>query len=328
MNKNPNNNNKGKKKRYRAFLPYILIPLIMFGAIGVANYFGANGKDKVEYYQIVQYFDEGKVDKFTLNLSSGSLKYTLEGEGQTQQEYRVPNVNVFINDVNEIVREHNKTAEKDDIIEYEFVSGSAGSWIANLLPTFLTMGLLVALFFFMMRKVNSANGDMNRTLNFGKINAKKQKDEKNKTTFEQVAGADEEKEELSEMVDFLKSPDKFNSLGARIPKGVLLVGPPGTGKTLLARAVAGEADVPFFSISGSDFVEMYVGVGASRVRDLFSQAKKESPSVIFIDEVGMIWDNRDFASFAHCVRDWFKLQRHYKCKVYLFSQSFDIDKKL
>ncbi|MBP9989541.1 MAG: ATP-dependent zinc metalloprotease FtsH, partial [Ruminococcus sp.] len=134
--------------------------------------------------------------------------------------------------------------------------------------------------------------DMNRTLGFGKIKAKRGDDEKNKVTFEQVAGADEEKEELSEMVEFLRSPQKFNSLGARIPKGVLLVGPPGTGKTLLARAVAGEANVPFFSISGSDFVEMYVGVGASRVRDLFSQAKKEAPSVIFIDEIDAVGRHR------------------------------------
>ena len=294
MNKNPNNNKNRKpnKKRIFAFLPYILIPLIMFGAISLANGGMETGKDKVEYYEIIQYFDEGKVDKFSLNLSSGTLKYKLVGEDQVQKEYRVPNVNIFVNDVNEIVREHNKTAAKEDMIEYEFISGSAGSWLVNLLPSLLTMGLLVGLFFFMMRKMNSASGDMNRTLNFGKINAKKQKDEKDKTTFDQVAGADEEKEELSEMVDFLKSPAKFNSLGARIPKGVLLVGPPGTGKTLLARAVAGEADVPFFSISGSDFVEMYVGVGASRVRDLFNQAKKESPSVIFIDEIDAVGRQR------------------------------------
>ncbi len=294
MNKNPNNNKNGRpnKKRIFAFLPYILIPLIMFGAISLASGTMDTGKDKVEYYEIIQYFDEGKVDKFSLNLSSGTLKYKLVGEDQVQKEYRVPNVNIFVNDVNEIVREHNKEAAKEDMIEYEFISGSAGSWLVNLLPSLLTMGLLVALFFFMMRKMNSASGDMNRTLNFGKINAKKQKDEKDKTTFDQVAGADEEKEELSEMVDFLKSPAKFNSLGARIPKGVLLVGPPGTGKTLLARAVAGEADVPFFSISGSDFVEMYVGVGASRVRDLFNQAKKESPSVIFIDEIDAVGRQR------------------------------------
>ncbi|MBR6531768.1 MAG: ATP-dependent zinc metalloprotease FtsH [Clostridia bacterium] len=274
------------------FLPYILIPLIMVGAVTFAGKTAKEKTEKVEYYQIVQYFDEGKVDKFSLNLSSGALKYTLVGENEKEKEYRVPNVNIFVNDVNELIREHNRTASAEDMIEYEYISGSTGSWLMNLVPTLLTTGILIVLFVLMMRRMNSAGSDMNRTLNFGKINARKQKDEKNKTTFDQVAGADEEKEELSEMVDFLKSPNKFNTLGARIPKGVLLVGPPGTGKTLLARAVAGEADVPFFSISGSDFVEMYVGVGASRVRDLFNQAKKESPSVIFIDEIDAVGRHR------------------------------------
>lgn len=292
MNNKQNKNNK-PKKRFLAFLPYVLIPLIMVGAISIAGGTSSKKADKVEYYEIVQYFDQGKVDEFTLNLSSGTLKYTLEGENRKETEYRVPNVNIFVNDINEIVREHNKNAKtEEEMIKYEFISGSAGSWLMNLVPSLLTMGLLIFLFMFMMRRMNSASSDMNRTLNFGKINAKKQKDEKNKTTFDQVAGADEEKAELSEMVDFLRSPEKFNSLGARIPKGVLLVGPPGTGKTLLARAVAGEADVPFFSISGSDFVEMYVGVGASRVRDLFGQAKKEAPSVIFIDEIDAVGRHR------------------------------------
>ncbi|MBP3446183.1 MAG: ATP-dependent zinc metalloprotease FtsH [Clostridia bacterium] len=264
----------------------------MVGSIAFAGKTAKDKTEKVEYYQIVQYFDEGKVDKFSLNLSSGMLKYTLIGENEKEKEYRVPNVNIFVNDVNDLVREHNKTAAKENKIEYEYISGSTGSWLMNLIPSFLTMGVLILLFVMMMRRMNAAGSDMNRTLNFGKINAKKQKDEKEKTTFDQVAGADEEKEELSEMVDFLKSPNKFNTLGARIPKGVLLVGPPGTGKTLLARAVAGEADVPFFSISGSDFVEMYVGVGASRVRDLFNQAKKEAPSVIFIDEIDAVGRHR------------------------------------
>ena len=291
-NKNNNNKNEKLKRRIMTFLPYILIPLIMVGAVTFAGKTAKEKTEKVEYYQIVQYFDEGKVDKFSLNLSSGALKYTLVGENEKEKEYRVPNVNIFVNDVNELIREHNRTASAEDMIEYEYISGSTGSWLMNLVPTLLTTGILIVLFVLMMRRMNSAGSDMNRTLNFGKINARKQKDEKNKTTFDQVAGADEEKEELSEMVDFLKSPNKFNTLGARIPKGVLLVGPPGTGKTLLARAVAGEADVPFFSISGSDFVEMYVGVGASRVRDLFNQAKKESPSVIFIDEIDAVGRHR------------------------------------
>ncbi len=297
MNNSPNKNNGNKndkmKRRLFALLPYIFIPLIMISSISFLLGNDAKKDDKVEYYEIVQYFDEGKVDEFSLNLSSGKLEYKLKGENEKKKEYRVPNVTIFVNDVNDTVREHNKAAKnEDEMIKYEFISGSTASWIVNLLPTFMMVAVLVVLAVVTMRKMNSAGSDMNRTLNFGKINARKQKDEKNKTTFDQVAGADEEKEELSEMVDFLKSPNKFNSLGARIPKGVLLVGPPGTGKTLLARAVAGEADVPFFSISGSDFVEMYVGVGASRVRDLFNQAKKESPSVIFIDEIDAVGRHR------------------------------------
>ncbi len=144
----------------------------------------------------------------------------------------------------------------------------------------------------MMKHMNSALGDAGKQMNFGKAKIKQNTDEKRKTTFADVAGADEEKEELREIVEFLKNPRKYNELGARIPKGVLLVGPPGTGKTLLARAVAGEAGVPFFSISGSDFVEMFVGVGASRVRDLFDQAKKNSPCIIFIDEIDAVGRQR------------------------------------
>lgn len=265
---------------------------MMIIGIAIASQQSGNRSAEAKYYQIVQYFDKDQVSEFSLNLTSGTLKYKLKGD-DTKWQYKVPNVSVFIDDVNETVREHNKNAKTDkDMIKYEFISGSSTSWFVNLLPTFILGILLVILLVIMMKRMNSMGGDMNKTLNFGKINAKKQQDQKSKTTFEQVAGADEEKEELSEMVDFLKCPEKFSTLGARIPKGVLLVGPPGTGKTLLARAVAGEADVPFFSISGSDFVEMYVGVGASRVRDLFDQAKKEAPSVIFIDEIDAVGRHR------------------------------------
>ena len=265
---------------------------MMIIGIAIASQQSGNRSAEAKYYQIVQYFDKDQVSEFSLNLTSGTLKYKLKGD-DTKWQYKVPNVSVFIDDVNETVREHNKNAKTDkDMIKYEFISGSSTSWFVNLLPTFILGILLVILLVIMMKRMNSMGGDMNKTLNFGKINAKKQQDQKSKTTFEQVAGADEEKEELSEMVDFLKCPEKFSTLGARIPKGVLLVGPPGIGKTLLARAVAGEADVPFFSISGSDFVEMYVGVGASRVRDLFDQAKKEAPSVIFIDEIDAVGRHR------------------------------------
>ena len=273
-------------------MPYILIPLMMVIGIAIASQQSGNRSAEAKYYQIVQYFDKDQVSEFTLNLTSGTLKYKLKGD-DTKWQYKVPNVSVFVDDINETVREHNKNAKsEDDMIKYELISGSSTSWFVNLLPTIIMGVLLVILLVIMMRRMNTMGGDMNKTLNFGKINAKKQQDQKSKTTFEQVAGADEEKEELSEMVDFLKCPEKFSTLGARIPKGVLLVGPPGTGKTLLARAVAGEANVPFFSISGSDFVEMYVGVGASRVRDLFDQAKKDAPSVIFIDEIDAVGRHR------------------------------------
>lgn len=265
---------------------------MMVIGIAITSQQSGNRSAEAKYYQIIQYFDKDQVSEFTLNLTSGTLKYKLKGD-DTKWQYKVPNVSVFVDDVNETVREHNKNAKSDDdMIKYELISGSSTSWFVNLLPTIIMGVLLVILLVIMMRRMNTMGGDMNKTLNFGKINAKKQQDQKSKTTFEQVAGADEEKEELSEMVDFLKCPEKFSTLGARIPKGVLLVGPPGTGKTLLARAVAGEANVPFFSISGSDFVEMYVGVGASRVRDLFDQAKKDAPSVIFIDEIDAVGRHR------------------------------------
>ncbi|MBP3327561.1 MAG: ATP-dependent zinc metalloprotease FtsH [Clostridia bacterium] len=250
----------------------------------------AANKERAEYYQVVQQFDQGKVDEFSLNITSGALKYKLEGD-KTVYEYTVPSVNIFLEDINETVREHNKNAKsEEELIKYEYTKSSS-SWIVNLIPSFIMVGICVVLLFVMMKRMNAVGGDMNRTMNFGKVRVKQAKDAK-KTTFANVAGADEEKEELSEMVEFLKAPDKFSALGARIPKGVLLVGPPGTGKTLLARAVAGEADVPFFSISGSDFVEMYVGVGASRVRDLFEKAKKDAPSVIFIDEIDAVGRHR------------------------------------
>ncbi|MGN1478635.1 MAG: AAA family ATPase, partial [Acutalibacteraceae bacterium] len=253
---NSNNQNGGRRRGFLTIIPYILIPLaLVFGVMYATK---TTQKVQTEYYQIVQYFDKGEVSEFKLNISSGSLEYKLKGEN-TFKKYTVPSVNVFLEDVNETVREHNKNVKTDeDLIKYEYKANSS-SWILNLLPSFIIGAVCIAMLVIMMRRMNSAGSDMNKTMNFGKVKVKQAKDSK-KTTFEQVAGADEEKEELSEMVEFLKNPSKFSALGARIPKGVLLVGPPGTGKTLLARAVAGEANVPFFSISGSDFVEMYVGV--------------------------------------------------------------------
>ncbi|NLX92655.1 MAG: ATP-dependent zinc metalloprotease FtsH [Clostridiales bacterium] len=204
----------------------------------------------------------------------------------------VPNVNMFIDDIHNEVIQYNRE-NPENIIKAKYVSGTAGAWFFNIMPTIFLVLIMGGLVFFMIKRMNQTmSNETNRAMGFGKARVKQAKDEKRKTTFADVAGADEEKEELSEIVEFLKEPSKFDSLGARIPKGVLLIGPPGTGKTLLARATAGEASVPFFSISGSDFVEMYVGVGASRVRDLFDQAKKAAPSIIFIDEIDAVGRHR------------------------------------
>ncbi|MBR2040168.1 MAG: ATP-dependent zinc metalloprotease FtsH, partial [Clostridia bacterium] len=220
----------------------------------------------------------------------GELTYKTRDDGKMHR-YTVPNSGLFIEDVNEDIweiKEKNKGTDKD--IEYNLIRGGETSWITSLLPTLLMVGATVLLLVILMRKMNGAMS-ADKTMGFGKSKARRL-DSKKKTTFADVAGADEEKEEMAEIVDFLKAPQKFNELGAKIPKGVLLVGPPGTGKTLLARAVAGEAGVPFFSISGSDFVEMFVGVGASRVRDLFNEAKKESPAIVFIDEIDAVGRQR------------------------------------
>ena len=247
-------------------------------------------KSKVDYYQVVEYFDSGKVTEYELNIGTGALDYKLS-DGKSAK-YTVPNVTLFLEDIHEGVVEHNRK-NPDNPIKFNYVSGTSYSFWLQLIPTILcVIGLAVGGFILVKRMNSTITSENNRAMSFGKARVKFGKDEKRKTTFKEVAGADEEKEELQEIVEFLKDPRKFTELGARIPKGVLLVGPPGTGKTLLARAVAGEADVPFFSISGSDFVEMYVGVGASRVRDLFDQAKKSSPAIIFIDEIDAVGRHR------------------------------------
>lgn len=277
-------------KNWKSMLLYLLIPVAFIGAILLSS--SRNKQDLPAYSQIVGYFQEEKVEKFELDLSSGKLEYVLRGEEKVNK-YTVPSVTIFVDDINEALVAYNK-AHPDAPISYNYAKGVDSSMWLSMIPSLLLFGLLIAGAVFMFRNMNKAmEGDANRTLSFGKAKAKVLvDDEKRKTTFDEVAGADEEKAELSEIVEFLKNPGRFNELGARIPKGVLLVGPPGTGKTLLARAVAGEAGVPFLSISGSDFVEMYVGVGASRVRNLFEQAKKSSPAIIFIDEIDAVGRHR------------------------------------
>ncbi len=279
--------NKGSQKWGN--LLYIIIPVIL--VLSLAYFTGdGNKNEKPQYYQVVQLFRTGEVDEFALNLSSGALKYSLK-DSEESVTYVVPNVDIFLKDVHTYVTEYNLNS--DTPIKYDYIRGSGNSWWASMLPmTLMSIALVAVMLYFYRKMGQNLMNENNRTLSFGKARIKLGKDEKRKTTFKDVAGADEEKAELEEIVEFLRTPEKFNQLGARIPKGVLLVGPPGTGKTLLARAVAGEAGVPFFSISGSDFVEMYVGVGASRVRDLFDQAKKNAPSILFIDEIDAVGRHR------------------------------------
>ena len=266
-----------------------------------------------KYSDIVTLFAENKVEEYKLDLGSGKMEITLKpGETITPDEpdkapkppkqtsedkgitieYTAPSASLIYEDIKEYVQAYNN-GNKDNPIVYDYSKSSDNSWIISMVPSLLMLVLLVVFYIYIMKKMSGGiGGDPTRQGSFGKTKIKNMNEEKHRATFDDVAGADEEKEELEEIVEFLKEPKKFNELGAKIPKGVLLVGPPGTGKTLLARAVAGEAGVPFFSMSGSDFVEMFVGVGASRVRDLFDQAKKNSPCIIFIDEIDAVGRQR------------------------------------
>lgn len=279
------NNNNGK-----TLLIYLLVSVaIICGLVYMLTSMSTKSSDK-KYSEIMEQFDSLNVSQFELDLGSGQLKYKLKGEDKVYS-YTVPNVSLFANEVlgggdAENYRKKYNTENPDDPLQYNLIPISDNSFWLNLIPTLLMLGVMIFFFVFMMK--NAGGGKM---LSFGKTNAKMAPSSK-KATFDDVAGADEEKEELKEIVDFLRDNKKYTEIGARIPKGVLLLGPPGTGKTLLARAVAGEAKVPFFSISGSDFVEMFVGVGASRVRDLFEQAKKNAPAIIFIDEIDAVGRQR------------------------------------
>lgn len=276
-------------KNLKNVLLFIGIPIVFIIAIMSVSYLSKNTAE-TKYYEIVSMVRNNEISEYQLNLYSGELVYTKRDDGK-KYRYTVADTSIFYNDIKDAVSEINdENKGTDNVIKYDYKSGGQAAWIMNLLPTILLIGVMILFWVFVMKRMNASMG-ADKTLGFGKAKVKKD-DGKRKTTFADVAGADEEKEEMSEIVDFLKDPKKYNELGARIPKGVLLVGPPGTGKTLLARAVAGEAGVPFFSISGSDFVEMFVGVGASRVRDLFGEAKKEAPAIIFIDEIDAVGRQR------------------------------------
>ena len=307
-------------KKLRNIIIYITVAVMV--VLGVAFLMTQNSSESYTTSQLVNLFKEDKVQSYTVNYGTGAIEITLkegvklkpakdiatsdsiiqdttddnitatdpDGKNAKSSAKNVvvrgtlADIERFIDDVSVY------TASADEAVSYDYIKGSDNTLLYEFLPILVTGILFVVVWIFIMKKMGGGLGG--KEMNFGKAKIKNTNDEKRKTTFEDVAGADEEKEELEEIVEFLKAPDKYNKLGARIPKGVLLVGPPGTGKTLLARAVAGEAGVPFFSISGSDFVEMFVGIGASRVRDLFEQAKKNSPCIIFIDEIDAVGRQR------------------------------------
>ena len=288
------------KKKSNAFsiLIYVAIfALIIFGVSALLN--TANVNKPESYSEIISQFENGNVREFEMD-EKGNLTYTTyTGD---KYEYRVLNISLFYEDLNDTILEqvrNNEAAVKenekyepkdgDGVVTFNYEEPTDIPWWVSFLPYLVLIVLFIVVWIFMM---NQASGRGGKLHSFGKAKAKVASDDKNKVTFKDVAGADEEKEELQEIVEFLRDPDHFTKLGAKIPRGVLLVGPPGTGKTLLAKAVAGEAGVPFYSISGSDFVEMYVGVGASRVRDLFDTARKSKASIIFIDEIDAVGRHR------------------------------------
>ena len=305
------------KKKVRNLLLYLGIPILII--IITAAVLSTNKSTSPKTSELEQYFVQDMVDSFNIDYGSGQIEITLK-EGMspikstdsdsqsattatqpaTEQQKTQSNskkskivvkgqladIQRFLDDI----KPYYNPASTDEI-PHNLTRATDNSIRMEMIPTLIIMIILIVAWVLIMKKMGGG-GLGGKEMSFGKAKIKNTNDEKRKTTFDDVAGADEEKEELAEVVEFLKAPEKYNKLGARIPKGVLLVGPPGTGKTLLARAVAGEAGVPFFSISGSDFVEMFVGVGASRVRDLFDQAKKNSPCIIFIDEIDAVGRQR------------------------------------
>ncbi len=275
------------KKVLKNLAIYLGIPIVLFFII-FFMFSNTAQTEQPKYSDILNYFENKEVEEYKLDLGTGEMLITLKDE-EVGIRYTVPNIALFYDDVADDISAYNEDNPDNKMVQ-DVIRPAEANWFISLLPTLIILGGLIVLWVFMFKRMSG--GGAGGQMNFGKAKIKQIEDEKRRTTFADVAGADEEKEELREIVEFLKSPKKFNILGARIPKGVLLVGPPGTGKTLLARAVAGEAGVPFFSISGSDFVEMFVGVGASRVRDLFDKAKKNHPCIIFIDEIDAVGRQR------------------------------------
>ncbi len=271
------------QKRYRAFGLYIAVILILALLWILKDSSSGFGQNSVyTYAQFEQDLDLEHVVSVVISqnreVPSGEADVTLKGENRTATK------TLYVSDINTL----QETMKSYNFRDYVVQEMPEENWLISILPTLIIFGVLFIFYIMMSNHAAAASGGGNKMMNFGKSRAKMTTDENKKVNFGNVAGLKEEKEELEELVDFLRAPRKYTKLGARIPKGVLLVGPPGTGKTLLAKAVAGEAGVPFFSISGSDFVEMFVGVGASRVRDLFEEAKKNAPCIVFIDEIDAV----------------------------------------
>lgn len=277
-----NQNNKFKG----VFIYLAVIVLLVIGMVTMLQMSATPG-EHTTYSKVISEFDNYNVSGYTLDLGSGELQYTLKSDNTKKYKYSVPNVSLFLQDTQGYRKAYNEKNPDSQLVE-DFYPVSDNSFLLSFLPYLLMVALMIGFTFVIMRQAGGG-GKMSQ---FSKANARTQPSNGPKITFADVAGAEEEKEEMSEIVDFMKNPRKYQELGAKIPRGVLLLGPPGTGKTLLVKAVAGEANVPFFSISGSDFVEMFVGVGASRVRDLFDQAKKHTPSIIFIDEIDAVGRQR------------------------------------
>lgn len=278
-----NQNNKFKG----VFIYLAVIVLLVIGMVTMLQMSATPG-EHMTYSKVISEFDNYNVSGYTLDLGSGELQYTLKSDNTKKYKYSVPNVSLFLQDTQGYRKAYNEKNPDSQLVE-DFYPVSDNSFLLSFLPYLLMVALMMIGFTFVIMRQAGGGGKMSQ---FSKANARTQPSNGPKITFADVAGAEEEKEEMSEIVDFMKNPRKYQELGAKIPRGVLLLGPPGTGKTLLAKAVAGEANVPFFSISGSDFVEMFVGVGASRVRDLFDQAKKHTPSIIFIDEIDAVGRQR------------------------------------
>ena len=272
---------KTNKKNWRGLLIVGFTVVILLLAAFIAT---QTPKDEYDYSEIIDMFSEGQVEHFDIKAESGELRLKIKDKSE-RITFSLAYPQRFLDDVKEYINDPKSK------ITYDIERSVDSTILWSVIPNVGLLIFIVVIWIVIMKRMAGGLGG-DKTLNFGKAKVKNSGEGDKKNVFADVAGADEEKEELQEIVEFLKNPDKFNTLGARIPKGVLLMGPPGTGKTLLARAVAGEAGVPFFSISGSDFVEMFVGVGASRVRDLFDQAKKNAPCIIFIDEIDSVGRQR------------------------------------